>query len=141
MATENLDAFTVDFVQAVASQPPGGPSEPELVADCRLRPASVTDDLLDLLGRLGPFGQGVPQPLFETGPLVVREARTVKERHLRLKLWGENRFLVGIAFNAGLDRPPLGAKVDMLYRVKQNVWQGQRRVDLEVVAWRPSENG
>jgi single-stranded-DNA-specific exonuclease len=136
--TDNVTAFSDDFATAVARQPLLTPTDVGLVAECRLRPATISEDLLDLLGRVGPFGQGAPQPLFETGPLVVREARMVGERHLRLKLWGEHRLLVGIAFNAAHDPPDPGSTVDLLYRVKPNIWQGQRRIDLEVAAWRPS---
>jgi single-stranded-DNA-specific exonuclease len=135
----NVEAFSAAFVEAVARQPVVERSDTGLVAECRLRPGSVTEQLLDLLGRVGPFGHGAPQPLFETGPLVVDEARVVGEHHLRLKLWGENRLLVGIAFGAAHDPPPLGSTIDVLYRVKPNVWQGRRRVDLDVVAWRPSD--
>ena len=140
MAAADVPAFTQDFERAAAQQPRLESDDGGLVADCRLRPTTVNEELLDLLAQLGPFGHGAPQPLFETGPLVVREAKIVGERHLRLKLWGENRQLVGIAFNAGPDRPEPGATVDLLYRAKPNVWQGQRRVDLEVVAWRPAQS-
>ena len=136
----NVVAFSTDFAEAVARQPLLAPTDAGLVADCRLRPGTVSDDLLDLLGRVGPFGHGAPQPLFETGPLVVHESRVVGERHLRLKLWGEHRLLVGIAFNAAQDRPDSGSTIDLLYRVKPNVWQGQRRIDLDIAAWRPSES-
>ena len=136
----NVPAFAEQFVQAVARQPTVTLAVPDLVAECRLRPGTVTEGLLDLLAQVGPFGQGAPLPLFETTQLKVREARTVGERHLRLKLWGEHRLLTAIAFGAAHEPPPpLGSTIDLLYRLKPNVWQGQRRVDLEVVAWRPSE--
>jgi hypothetical protein len=69
----------------------------------------------------------------------VREARIVGERHLRLKLSGEHRLLAGIAFNGAEDAPALGSTVDLLYRVKQNIWRGERRVEMDVAAWRPSD--
>lgn len=137
---DNVSAFSADFAEAVARQPLVATADAGLVAECRLRPATISEDLLDLLGRLGPFGHGAPPPLFETGGLVVHEARVVGERHLRLKLWGDNRLLVGIAFNAAPDPPRPGSTIDLLYRVKPNIWQGQRRVDLEVTAWRPSQS-
>jgi len=136
----NVEAFSAAFVEAVASQPIVASRDDGLVADCRLRPSTVAESLLDLLGHVGPFGHGAPQPLFESGPLVVDEARVVGQHHVRLKLWGENRLLVGIAFGAAHDPPTVGSKIDVLYRVKPNVWQGRRRVDLDVVAWRPSES-
>jgi single-stranded-DNA-specific exonuclease len=133
-----IDAFSAAFVEAVARMPVVAATDDGLVADCRLRPSTVSDHLLDLLGRAGPFGHGAAQPLFETGPLVVDEARVVGQHHLRLKLWGENRLLVGIAFGAAHDPPSVGSSIDVLYKAKPNVWQGRRRVDLEVVSWRPS---
>jgi hypothetical protein len=74
--------------------------------------------------------------------LTVQEARIVGERHLRLKLGFEGRVLTGIAFNAageGASPPPLlGQMVDILYRVKPNVWQGRRRADVHLEGWRPT---
>ena len=46
--------------------------------------------------------------------------------------------LFAIAFNRADDAPPVGARIDLLYRVRPNVWQGQRKVDMEVVGWRLS---
>jgi single-stranded-DNA-specific exonuclease len=135
---DRVEAFSTDFVAAVGRQPALAVADDGLVAECRLRPTSVNESLLDLLARIGPFGHGAPEPLFESGPLVVREARIVGERHVKLKLWGEGRHLFGIAFNAASDAPSLGSSIDILYRVKPNVWQGQRRVEIEVTSWRPS---
>jgi single-stranded-DNA-specific exonuclease len=134
----SVEAFSAAYVAAVAHQPVAVPTDDGLVADCLLRTTTVTEDLLDLLARLGPFGQGAPEPLFESASLQVREARIVGDRHLRLKLWGDGRVLVGIAFNGAGDAPPVGSTVDVLYRVRPNVWQGQRRAELQVVAWRPT---
>jgi single-stranded-DNA-specific exonuclease len=134
----NVEAFSADFVEAVRALPSVAIVDEGPVAECRLRPSTVNDGLLDLLARLGPFGHGAPEPLFESSDLVVREAKVVGERHLRLKLWGEGRLLFAIAFNSAGEPPPTGARIDLLYRVRPNVWQGQRKVDLEVVGWRPA---
>jgi single-stranded-DNA-specific exonuclease len=133
-----IPAFRAAFEAAVASQEALPPAEAGLVADARLRPETVSEALLDLLEQLGPFGHGAPEPLFETGPLVVREARTVGEKHLRLKLQGDGRLLDGIAFNGATEAPPPGSQIVILYKPKANVWQGRRRAEVEVVAWRPA---
>lgn len=135
---ERFTDFAETFLAAVEGQelvprPPAGQ-----VADCLLRPSTVDLALLDLLERVGPFGQGCPEPLFETRALQVREARVVGERHLRLRLWGEGRLLAGIAFNGAGEIPAVGSHVDVLYRVRPNVWQGERRAELHVVGWQPS---
>jgi single-stranded-DNA-specific exonuclease len=138
MPVANVEAFRADFTAAVASQPVQAAANAGLVSECRLRASTVTPEVLDLLGQLGPFGHGAPAPMFETTGLAVREARIVGERHLRMKLSADGRMLVAIAFNAGSDARPPDSTIDLLYRVKPNVWQGVRRIDLEVVAWRPS---
>jgi single-stranded-DNA-specific exonuclease len=132
-----IPAFRAAFEAAVANQETLPTADMSLVADARLRPETVSEDLLDLLEQIGPFGHGAPEPLFETGPLVVREAKTVGEKHLRLKLQGDGRQLVGIAFNGATEAPPPGSQIAILYKLKGNVWQGRRRAEVEVVAWRP----
>jgi single-stranded-DNA-specific exonuclease len=134
----NVDRFCTAFVEAVARQPAVARSDDGLTAECRLRPSTLNEALLDLLARVGPFGHGAPEPRFETTDLVVREARPVGQRHLRLNLWGGDRLLPGIAFNGAGARPPVGSTIDVLYRARPNVWQGERRLQLDVTAWRPS---
>ncbi|MCC7371971.1 MAG: single-stranded-DNA-specific exonuclease RecJ [Chloroflexi bacterium] len=135
----NLAAFRQTFAEAVAAMPADPNAVEALVADAWLRPASVDEDLLDGLGRLGPFGHGAPEPLFESLSLEVAEAKVAKERHLRLRLRDENnRMLSGIAFDGAADGPSRGQLVDVLYRVRPNVWQGRRRADIHLVAWRPA---
>jgi single-stranded-DNA-specific exonuclease len=134
-------AFSRDFVEAVRSQPVLDLGDTGLVAECRLRPSTINEGLLDVLVRAGPFGHDAPEPLFETSGLTVREARIVGERHLRLKLWSEGKLMIAIAFGAADEAIRVGDAVDLLYKVRPNVWQGQRRVDLEAVAWRPSAGG
>lgn len=141
---ENVPAFSLDFVEAVRSLPLIDQDDSGLIAECRLRPTSINESLLDLLARIGPFGHGAPEPLFETSNLVVRETRIVGERHLRMKVWGEGRLLTAIAFNVTsasnptVDQPRVGSTIDLLFKARPNVWQGQRRVDLDTVAWRPT---
>jgi single-stranded-DNA-specific exonuclease len=138
--SSQVEAFSIDFVAAFGRQFPVVVSDAGPIADCRLRPGTISEGLLDLLARLGPFGQGAPEPLFESGPLIVQEARIVKERHLRLKLSGDGRLLVGIGFNGAAELPPVGSRIDVLYRVRPNVWQGERRAELDLAGWRPSSD-
>lgn len=131
-----VPAFAEAFVEAArqASSPRVAESGP--VAECRLRPETLDLPLLSLLQRLGPFGASCPEPLFETDGLIVREARVVGERHLRLRLFGGGRVMTAILFGGAADRPEPGSTIDLLYRARPNVWQGQTRVDLQAVQWR-----
>ncbi|MCC6177827.1 MAG: single-stranded-DNA-specific exonuclease RecJ [Chloroflexi bacterium] len=133
---QQADRFREAFVAAVASMPRCVPAP--LEADCRLRPESIETGLLDLLARLEPFGEGNRQPLFETNGVVVREARVVGDGHVRLRLWGKGRPLKGIMFRAGGCGPEVGMTVDVLHRVRPNIWRDDVSAELHVEAWRPS---
>ena len=139
--SEKIEAFRAAFAEAVAAHPVEVP-EITLTAEAWLRPGSVDEELLDQLTQLGPFGHGSPEPMFESLGVQVREARIVGGKHLRVKFGSEGRVLTGIAFNAageGAAAPPnLGETVDILYRVKPNIWQGRRRADIHLEAWRPA---
>ena len=139
MAPGQLDAFRTRFAAAVepalAALPPAGPVE----ADCALWPGSINWGLCEVLARLEPCGEGNPPPLFETRGMLVRETRTVAERHQELKLVGEDGArLRAIVFDGAECGPPQGQLADLLYRVRRSLWNDAVCVELDVVAWRPS---
>jgi single-stranded-DNA-specific exonuclease len=131
-----VPAFTEAFVEATRRAPATPLTEPGPTAECRLRPETLDLPLLDVLQQFGPFGASCPEPLFETSGLLVREARIVGERHLRMRLFGGGRLLTAIHFGGADNRPHPGSTIDILYRARPNVWQGQTRVDLQAVQWR-----
>ena len=102
---DDVEAFTDAFVEAVRQAPALPVAASGLIAECRLRPESVDLPLLDIMRQLGPFGASCPEPLFETSDLMVREARVVGDRHLRLRLFGGGRLLTAIMFG-GAHTPP-----------------------------------
>ena len=132
--------FTADFVDAVARQPLQSAVDAGLVAECRLRPATV-----DRGAARGAQSHRPVRPGSTATPLRDRAARRSRGAHRRRAPSPPE------ALRASIDcwrvspsmapkmRRPLGSTVDMLYRVKPNIWQGVRRVEMEVAAWRPSE--
>jgi single-stranded-DNA-specific exonuclease len=84
----------------------------------------------------GPWGQSFPEPCFD-GVFLLRNARVVGDRHV--KMWVEvpqtGRSFDAIAFNHLADEqaclPPEG-KVQLIYRLDVNEFQGERRLQLLV---------
>ena len=75
--------------------------------DGALTPGGVTDELLDLIDRVGPYGQGNPQPRFAFPAHRVKFAKIVGENHVRCVLQAaDGTKLEGIAFRAA--GQPLG---------------------------------
>jgi len=95
--------------------------------------------LIDALDRIGPYGQGHPEPVFALPDVRVSFAKIVKEEHVRFTLEDARGAKVsGIAFRAM--KSPLGEallKRDATYhaavRVKRNEWNGNVKAEVEIV--------
>jgi single-stranded-DNA-specific exonuclease len=96
-------------------------------------------DLIDALDRIGPYGQGHPEPVFALPNVRVSFAKLVKEEHVRFTLEDTRGARVsGIAFRAM--KSPMGEammKKDVVYhaavRLKRNEWNGNVKAEVEIV--------
>ena len=95
--------------------------------------------LIEALDRIGPYGQGHPEPVFALPDVRVCFAKLVKEEHVRFTLEdARGARISGIAFRAM--KSPLGEalmKRDQVYhaavRIKRNEWNGSVKVEAEIV--------
>jgi single-stranded-DNA-specific exonuclease len=109
-----------------------------LNVDGALMPAAVTDELMALIERAGPFGQGNPEPRFVFPAQRVRFAKVVGNAHVRCVLeGGDGARLNAVAFRAA--DQPVGAallKADGLLHVaghlRRDTWNGRDRRELTV---------
>lgn len=93
--------------------------------------------------RLEPTGQDNPPPLLLCRQVRVREARTVGEgKHLRLIVDRDAHgpVLDAIAFHQGAwaDHLSEGSRVDLVFHLEANEWQGRQRLQLNVQDLRPA---
>lgn len=117
---------------------------PGLAIESEATLADLTNELLDLIEQLAPFGQENSQPLFLSRRLQIVDARAVgpEGKHLKLRVaQSGGRPMDAIAFGFGgwlprLQRRPL---IDMVYNFEANEWQDARRPQLRVKDLRLSE--
>jgi single-stranded-DNA-specific exonuclease len=96
-------------------------------------------DLIDACDRIGPYGQGHPEPVFALPDVRVCYAKLVKEEHVRFTLEDARGARVGgIAFRAM--KSPLGEALmkregtfHAAVRLKRNEWNGSVRAEVEIV--------
>ncbi len=126
----DLEVFAEAFAATVEDRLGGVPAGPEFITDGPLEADHLTPEVAGLLRYGGPWGQAFPPPLFE-GRFEVDNWRPLNGGHLRLWLRpeGGERPLEAVAFRWGTAAPP-GARVDALYRLDLNLWQGQERLQL-----------
>jgi single-stranded-DNA-specific exonuclease len=120
--------------------------------DQELRPTLSIDTEVDLsemnwathalLEQLEPFGYDNPVPLFLSREVIVRDARVVGDRHLKMTLsdgraTANRRVWDAIAFRQGEWAGKLSRRIDVVYTLEVNEWNEQKRLQLNVKDLRP----
>jgi single-stranded-DNA-specific exonuclease len=108
--------------------------------DGALTAASLDDDLIALIERAGPYGQGNPQPRFVFPAHRVKHAKIVGEAHVRVVLEaGDGSRVEGVAFRAVgqplgdlLTASHGGMPIHVAGTIKRETWQGRDRIELMV---------
>jgi single-stranded-DNA-specific exonuclease len=104
---------------------------PQLDIDAEIPLSAVTPALLEELGRLEPFGQGNPEPVFASrGVMLLVPPRVIKEKHIKLRVNQKRRDMknslnyeaVGWRMAERLLEEPLepGEQLDLAYTVTMN---------------------
>ena len=116
---------------------------PRLDIDLEIDAGSVNWELYDWMVKFEPFGENNKRPLFLMRGLEVGEVRVVGNggKHLKLKLQGPG----GKSFNAigfGLARfqesAKPGSKVDAVFDLSVDEWNGNRELQLKIVDLKPA---
>jgi single-stranded-DNA-specific exonuclease len=89
------------------------------------------------LQRLEPFGIGHPTPLFWSSRCRVEEQRQLRGGHLQLNLRQGDVRLRAIAWRWS-GSWTLPKELDVAFHLRLNRWQGEERLQLELVDLRPS---
>jgi single-stranded-DNA-specific exonuclease len=107
--------------------------------DGALTPAGVTDELMALIERAGPFGQGNPEPRFAFPAARVKFAKVVGTAHVRCVLeGGDGARLDAVAFRSA-DQPvgaallrADGLPLHVAGHLRRDTWNGRDRLQLVV---------
>ena len=107
--------------------------------DGALTPGSVNDDLMALIEKAGPYGQGNPQPRFAFPAHRVRFAKVVGEAHVRCTLEaGDGSKLDAVAFRAA-NQPigdvilqSAGLPIHVAGHLRRDTWNGRNRLELVI---------
>jgi single-stranded-DNA-specific exonuclease len=133
-----LDGFRSRFARAVRSHAGDGIAEARLGISAWLLPELVTEELMDELDLLHPYGQGNPEPVFGLRGVVLRRRPEIfKVRHFRFWLDdARGRGLNGVAWKMADRMPPLGVPLDLAVELNWNFFNDRRLMQLELVDWR-----
>lgn len=140
LEADRVSEFESRFDAAVREAGEGKELEPILAVAGWLDLEDLTEDLLDEIDRLHPFGQANPEPVFATRGVVFQmKPEVFKNQHFRFSISDQNRrYINGVAWKMADRIPPVGEPVDIAYQVCWNHYNGRQTLQLELAAWRPT---
>lgn len=109
----------------------------ELGIDAMLAPSQITTETYDLVQTISPFGQGAPEPIFAIQNVEITHTRQIGENHLKLTVEDAGARIDALVWRC--IGTPLGdallqrGKVHLAGRLKDNVWNGRRTAQFEVM--------
>ncbi|ANV86881.1 single-stranded-DNA-specific exonuclease RecJ [Picosynechococcus sp. PCC 7117] len=142
LARDNLAAFTEKLSEFAHQLLEPEHLKPLVKIDGAVNFTDLTPEFYQQIDQLHPWGIGNPEPIFWTKNVQILEQRTIGKNHLKFSLGqtiaGQTFTIKAIAWQWG-DYLPLPPTLDIAYKLKENRWNGEVNLELELVGARPSE--
>lgn len=140
---EQVDAFRNKFEEVVSATINPDLLKPEVVIDAEISLKDIKWSFYNILRQMEPFGPDNLRPVFiARGVIDTGYSRIVKEQHLRFSLRQPDDFVTftGIGFNMADKFALLQLKkpVDIVFKIDENEWNGEKSLQLRVIDLRLS---
>ncbi|TSC56416.1 MAG: single-stranded-DNA-specific exonuclease [Parcubacteria group bacterium Gr01-1014_18] len=111
---------------------------PKLMIDQEIPLREINWDLMGQLEQCEPFGKDNPRPVFISRGVTVKSLDPIGNlgKHLRLSVFDgqkTTRKCIGFCFGHWCQTLKSGDKIDMVYEVGVNEWNGNRELQLRIV--------
>lgn len=136
LPAENLDALRsrLSTFANICLQPEH--LKPLLKIDTQVNLNQINHQLYKQLDALHPCGIENPDPIFWTPNIQVVEQQIVGKGHIKLTLAQESFKIKAIAWRKASDYFPLPPLVDIAYKLRENIWNGNTNIELELIGVR-----
>ncbi|HHP7230805.1 MAG TPA: single-stranded-DNA-specific exonuclease RecJ [Xenococcaceae cyanobacterium] len=114
--------------------------KPLVKIDAQAKLAEINLKLYQQIDNLQPWGIGNDFPIFWTPNIQVKEQKIVGKNHLKLILEDPDSAITkkAIAWRWG-EYFPLPKTLDIAYKLKENTWNGNTNIELEIVGIRHTQ--
>jgi len=140
--SDQLDAL-IQRLSGIAERELGGAAlAPVLKIDAEVSLNEMNWEMMGCLEKLEPCGYRNPAPLFLSRGVSLAETRAVgsEGKHLKLTLAAETEPRDAIAFRLGDRADEVGERMDLVYHLEVNEWNGSRSLQLNVQDFCPTSS-
>ena len=129
---ENIPAFEHQLAAIVEEVMREEDFVPHLAIDARLPLSALSDDIIEEIEKLAPFGTANPEPLFCSQDLNLYSFMIVGNGHLKLKIKEDGCFYDAIGFNMGTAYNLTDQGIRLAFVPQFNMWQGVKNIQLKL---------
>lgn len=139
LPTRNLTQFQQRLFNLAEDQLVGLDLRPYIDIDAEVPLSAFADDTFREIQELAPFGRGNPLPTFVSRKVEVADRRQVGSQndHLRLKLKQGGVIWDAIGFKLGGLIQEITPRLDVVYNLEINRWNGAERLRLNLIDFAP----
>ncbi len=117
---------------------------PSLNIDSEVKLEKINWELFELLEKFSPFGKGNERPRYLGRGLTVESFEGVGNNgnHLRINLSHENgqkKKFIGFCFGSWCEKLKAGDKIDVVFEIDVNEWNGNRELQMKIIDLKHSE--
>ncbi len=107
--------------------------EKKLKIDLEIDFENITNELVEFIKKMEPFGINNFSPVFKSESVEILETKTVGSdgKHIKLKLKQNNNIFDAIWFNAKREILE-NKKVDIVYTIDENIWNNKTTIQLNI---------
>jgi single-stranded-DNA-specific exonuclease len=136
--------FKKALEQAAERQLAGRELAPTLDIDAEVKLEKINWELFELLEKFSPFGKGNERPRYLGRGLTVESFEGVGNNgnHLRINLSHNNglrKKFIGFCFGDWCEKLKAGDKIDVVFEVDVNEWNGNRELQMKIIDLKHSE--
>jgi len=135
---ENFEKFKLKFSELAREKLESVKLERITEVDAELKLSDISWEVVDGLEKFEPFGEANPKPLFAAFGLQVEQIQTVGNdgKHLKVQVTQDGgqklHKLIGFSFGEWCAKINIGDKIDIVFELGVNEWNGNRELQLKI---------
>jgi single-stranded-DNA-specific exonuclease len=140
LGEENFNKFKEKFLGLAEKKLVSQDLRPVVEIEAEIKLSQISWDLIKEIKKFEPFGEGNPQPLFLAKGLNIEQIQTVGAdgKHLKVLVSQDNDLknihkLIGFSFGDWCVRLKAGDKIDIIFELGVNEWNGNKELQLKIV--------
>ena len=140
LEADKVEAFCQKFEEVVQATIHPELLIPEIVIDAEISLTDIRRSFYDIICQMEPFGPDNLRPTFVARKVYnTGWSKIVKEQHIRFVLQQDGIKITGIGFNMAEKMPLLlNGPVDIIFRIDENEWNGEKSLQLKIIDFQPS---